>query len=656
MASQGGDNGNGEPRSSGRAARSTTISHAMSSEERQVLLVVGKTSQSTHALPTTGKITIGRGADNDIQIDDPSISRHHATIMLDAPIRIVDSDSANGTWIGERQLPVGDEAKVHANDPIRLGNVLLVLQTWSTNNRPRRLKTHEYFEARLDEEALRGQRRGDAFGVLFVQVVSGAADPHALFALCLRETDLVAEYAPGQFEILVVDTPPPSEAAVLARVERAAREHTLGIRLGAAWFPRDGKEAASLLTTARLRADEVEAHAQGTGTKQQRPLSQADLVVAAPSMRALHSLIERVAASEISVLLLGETGVGKEMIAAEIHKKSVRAGKPYVPLNCSALTETLLESELFGYERGAFTGATTAKPGLLETANGGVLFLDEIGELPLSTQVKLLRVLDERRVTRVGGVTSRPIDVRIVSATNRDVDAEVARGTFRSDLLYRLNAMTVQVPPLRERHAEIEPLTRYFIAHFAQKMNKDVPILTEEALALCYQYYWPGNVRELRNVMERAVVLCKGRIITKHDLPVERMLAKFAEPRAARRPTPAPALLPPLGTAVGSSPSIGPTGQPAGFQPTFSASSGGGFGVAPRPTYNPPFDQQGNAYEPPTETQHTWRGRAWNRVDIEAALAACGGNQAEAAKRLGVSRRTLINRLEKLGIARPRKR
>ncbi|MBK9071520.1 MAG: sigma 54-interacting transcriptional regulator [Myxococcales bacterium] len=657
-----------EPR--GRPSRSTTVSRAIISDERHILLVVGKTSQSTHALPASGRVTIGRAAENDIAIDDASISRHHATLILDAPIRIVDNDSANGTWIGDRQVPVGEEITMHTNDPLRIGNVLIVLQTWSTNSRPRRLKTHEYFEARLEEEAMRGARRGDAFGVLFAHVESGATDPLALFSLCLRETDLVAEYAPGQYEILVVDTTPSGESTVISRVETAASENGLDIRLGAAWFPRDGRDASALMTQARVRADEhaIKPLPSSDHAEPKRQASQAGLVVSAPSMRALHSLIERVAASDISVLLLGETGVGKEMIAAEIHKKSTRADKPYIPLNCSALTETLLESELFGYERGAFTGANTAKQGLLETANGGVLFLDEIGELPLSTQVKLLRVLDERRVTRVGGIASKPIDVRIVSATNRDVDAEVIRGTFRSDLLYRLNAMTVQVPPLRERHAEIEPLTRHFINHFATRMNKEVPILSEEALALCYQYYWPGNVRELRNVMERAVVLCKGKIIMKHDLPVERMMAKFADARATLRPSVAPPMPQP---SYGAPSFGGATPQSAAFGASIDSSTPGPYPLpalgsaqfAPsrpdQPTYGAP------AYPPASraataasedETMHSWRGRAWDRAEIEATLVACGGNQAEAAKRLGVSRRTLINRLEKLGIARPRKR
>lgn len=228
----------------------------------------------------------------------------------------------------------------------------------------------------------------------------------------------------------------------------------------------------------------------------------------AASAGGLPRLAARVARSELSVLIGGETGVGKEVLALRIHELSPRGRGPFVPLNCAALSEELLASELFGYEKGAFTGAHAAKPGLLETAELGTVFLDEVGEMPMSQQVKLLRVLEERKVMRVGGLQARAIDVRFVSATHRDLRKEVAAGRFREDLYYRLNGITLRIPPLRERTAEIAGLAQEFLAGAAVKAGLALaPPLSAEAHAALLSHPWPGNVRQLKNVIERAVVL-----------------------------------------------------------------------------------------------------------------------------------------------------
>jgi len=228
-----------------------------------------------------------------------------------------------------------------------------------------------------------------------------------------------------------------------------------------------------------------------------------------PAMEEVHRLVERAAAGMINVLLLGETGVGKEVISEQLHSRSPRATQPFVRLHCAALAETLLESELFGHERGAFTGAVQAKAGLLESADGGTVFLDEIGELPASIQVKLLRVIEENQVRRVGSVKEKHIDVRFVSATNRDLEAEVTAGRFRRDLFFRLNGLSIRVPPLRARVSEIAPLARLFVERACHRMRRtDLPTLSRDALEKLEHHNWPGNIRELRNVIERAVVLC----------------------------------------------------------------------------------------------------------------------------------------------------
>ena len=247
------------------------------------------------------------------------------------------------------------------------------------------------------------------------------------------------------------------------------------------------------------------------------PLS--DMVGESPAMRQVYQFIKRVAPTEATVLILGESGTGKELAAHAIHRNSPRAAAPFVAIHCAALTETLLESELFGHERGAFTGAVAQKKGKLEVANGGTVFLDEIGELSPTAQVKLLRVLQEREFERVGGTRSLPVDIRVVTATNKSLEKEAAAGRFREDLFYRLNVVSLKMPPLRERAGDILLLATFFAARFGQKLRPRGPGISPEARELLLRYEWPGNVRELANAIERAVVLGVGDVIAPEDLP-----------------------------------------------------------------------------------------------------------------------------------------
>ena len=367
---------------------------------------------------------------------------------------------------------------------------------------------------------------------------------------------------------------------------RAARELSARLaawsvraEVGAATYPVDGTTRRALEHAAEAALREV--GYDGPVTVRAN---------APPATPDLDAVVERVAGSNISVLLLGETGVGKEVMAGAVHARSPRAAAPFVGINCAAFSEALFESELFGHERGAFTGADRAKPGLLEVAEGGTVFLDEVGEMPPSLQAKLLRVLERREVLRVGSVQPRPIDVRIVSATNLDLEAEIAARRFRQDLYFRLNGISITIPPLRQRAGEIEPLARHFLETGAAAIGRrPVPALAPDALEALHAHDWPGNIRELRNVIERALVLSVGPTIRRDDLQL----------------------------------ATGPAQRVAESRPAGSALAS---------------------------------GEREERERIVLALERCVGNQTYAAEMLGISRRTLVSRIAKYGIPRPRTR
>jgi two-component system response regulator PilR (NtrC family) len=268
-----------------------------------------------------------------------------------------------------------------------------------------------------------------------------------------------------------------------------------------------------------------------------RHLEKREMFGSGPAAKLMADLIDKVAATRTTVLITGESGTGKELVARALHEKSERAGRPFMVVNCGALPEALMESELFGHEKGAFTGAQRSSPGIFREADGGTLLLDEVGELPASLQVKLLRVLQERRVRPVGGSAEVPIDVRVLAATNRDVEAEVRAGKFRQDLYYRLNVIRIQVPPLRDRREDIPILAERFAVRFALELGKQVRGLEADTIRALEAYPFPGNIRELENMMERAVALASSTAIGLGDLPPEVSgLSASPSPLLARLP------------------------------------------------------------------------------------------------------------------------
>jgi DNA-binding NtrC family response regulator len=274
-----------------------------------------------------------------------------------------------------------------------------------------------------------------------------------------------------------------------------------------------------------MKPDRILAENELLRRQLERPYSLDDIIGTSPAMQKVFTTVEQVSNSNVDVLVVGETGTGKELVARAIHRRSGRAKAPFVPVDCGAIPENLLESELFGHERGAFTGADSRRIGLLEFADGGTFFLDELGELPLQLQPKLLRTLQERKVRRVGGREEIDIDVRLVAATSRDLEAMIRQERFRQDLYYRINVVRIELPPLRMRGDDIGLLAEHFAIRHSREVGKPTPSISPEAYQVLRQYPWPGNVRELQNVIRRAIALSQDTAVDLDDLPDEVIIA-----------------------------------------------------------------------------------------------------------------------------------
>jgi len=562
------------------------------------LVILGRDGAVPRALPVRGQILIGRDDEADLRLADPRASRHHARITIGETIEIEDLASANGTRVRDQPISPRTKVRLERGDAIAIGGTLMILQSGAPEVSARRVWSHGYLETRLIEECGRAQNDHSSLALARVHLTAPASAilVEEIITNLLRGGELLAAYAPGEYEILMLGTNPIAARVLLDGVVAALRGRQIDSTTALAIYPADGTSPQALIGRAaeRVSAGTVAASA---GTAAGQP----GVIVESKAMRNLHALAHRAAAGNSHVLIVGETGAGKEVLAETVHRASPRAAKPFLALNCAALTESLVESELFGYERGAFTGANQAKVGLLEAAAGGTVFLDEIGEMPLPTQAKLLRVLETRQVLRVGATQTRAIDVRFLAATNRDLEEEVAEKRFREDLYFRLNVITLEIPPLRERPEEIEPLARMFLGRLAEAVGRSAPVLSAESLALLRGCAWPGNIRELRNVIERAFVLCAGAEITADHLPVEKM---------RRRPVEAP---------------------PAAGAP--------------------------HAKTPPTGEEGSAEPRGLKEIERQAivdALERCHFNQTRAAELLGMPRRTFCKRLREYAIPRPR--
>jgi DNA-binding NtrC family response regulator len=544
---------------------------------------------TTHALPPAGSIDIGRGSNCDLVIEHPSVSRHHATLQI-TPLQIVDVRSRNGTRLRGAQLEPGISTPIAIGEAVQLGQATVLIHhkrlVLDETGGPARERSSEALKRQLDIECARSARSGSPFAYLRVHVVRGTV-PYDQLRNTLRMTDVVAETG-TQFELLLPDTSAEHVAGAVSRVRQLLAKQHADARIAAARYPYDGTTPEALISRVWEQLDQ--------------PLPNQ-----ATEMDAVRALIAQVAVADVSVLINGETGVGKELCAEMLHRQSRRSNRPFVKLNCSTIPESLIESELFGHERGAFTGATASTPGLFEAGDTGTVFLDEIGELPLPAQAKLLRVLEERVVRRVGSTTGRTLDVRFVCATNRDLLLEIEAGRFRRDLYYRINGVTIMLPPLRERPGEIVALARAFAA---RNRSGTGPTLDDDVIGALQRHPWPGNIRELRNTIERAVLLAGT-----GPLRPEHLIIGTTPPRRSSVPT----------------------------MPLERLSSSD-MTIAPPP--GPPVEDDARLADAVADLE---------RRRILDALERCGGNQTRAARMLGISRNTLLARLDAYGLPRPRK-
>ncbi|WP_224367498.1 sigma 54-interacting transcriptional regulator [Hyalangium versicolor] len=569
---------------------------------RRYLLVLDGGSSALCSLPRSGTLLVGRLATADIRVEDPSVSRQHARVLVEeGGVRIEDLESHNGVRLNGERI-VGAQP-LRSGDVVTLGHVTLVFHC---GDRILPLRPS------LDATALRGRLAEEIERVLsYERVLSVIA--LELGACSIPMVELVREAGQGLRLMDLTGQVGSSLIVVMPELEeeeaKAAAQQLLEtlrlrvpeVRAGLASAPQDGLDADALLAAARAAALAAPGGGlQVSGPSLYRlPLGGRAVLVADPSMVGLFELLRRLAPSPLPVLIHGETGAGKENAAWAVHHWSPRAGKRFLALNCAALPENLVESELFGYERGAFSGADKSREGLFEQASGGTLFLDEVAELSLAVQAKLLRALDQKRITRLGSSREHEVDLRIVAATHRVLADEVKAGRFRQDLFYRLSTAVVILPPLRERARELPLLAQAFLAEACSQAGRPLLQLSAAAMGVLAAHSWPGNVRELKSVMEYAAVTARGTIIEPSHLPA----------------------------------SLGPPTPPA-----------------PEPTALQAVVEGQHPGESPAESARSFRllaeeVRELERQRMSEALEATGGVQTRAAQLIGMPLRTFTTKL-----------
>ena len=628
----------------------------------RLVVIEGPDAGREFELPLRGG-KVGRDEASLVQLTDPTVSRTHGVIELRDGALAFRAEPGkrvliNGREASEHRLEAGDEVvlgatklvflpvdgvavtKVSSHVTMEVSSAQLYALTGRDDRARRHLAAIAQLGDRMRAEAAAGR---DAACRAACDAARVALEAQRVFVLTAsrRPSPIAAALAAGEQAQLqvpqdVIDrvvghrqvvTAEAGGRAVIAAPIHGADEVVAVLwidRRGTLWDDTDALAAgcvAHLTGAAWVGADARDQLSRRADALEER-LADGDFVGRSAAAQRVVDFVTRVGPSDATILLGGESGSGKEMVARAIHRASRRAKGPCVAVNCAALTESLIESELFGHEKGAFTGATEKKAGRFEMAHGGTLFLDEVGELPLGLQTKFLRVLEERRFERVGGQKAIEVDVRVVAATNRDLAEMVRRGTFREDLYYRLSVIAIVVPPLRERLDDVPLLADHFLARFRQQAARRITGFAPDAIAAMTRYAWPGNVRELRNAVERAIVLGERDVIVAADLPPQ-VLAQAQPPRTRpAHPTP------PLGSSISQA-------LPTIVEPAVPV---------PAPVAVP---VPAPAAAPAAAARSL---RELEKEGILAALAATNGNKAQAAAILEIDRSTLYKKLKDYGI------
>jgi two-component system, NtrC family, response regulator AtoC len=476
------------------------------------LLLIQDGASTIHPLPSDGTLLIGRGPDADLKLSDSACSRRHAELVVESDQVVVrDLGSHNGTLVNGAR--VNGTRRVAAGDVVLIGDAIIVVHTKPVSSH-KRFVDASTLRQRLDDELERAIRFERPLVVIAIDPETVGASLEAVLQPELGRLEVATAGAEGvTIMIAEADSDLGIERAreLLARCRAAG----VGVRVGVAACPDDGCRADTLIAGARAAAESAGVGAVGDASAAVLHLDVGGrrTLVADPETARVFQLLKKLATSELPVLIVGETGVGKESAAHALHAWSARAERRFVAFNAAALQETLAESELFGHERGAFTGATSTKVGLLEAASGGTVFLDEVGDLPAAIQAKLLRALEAKRVMRVGSTSEIAIDVRVVAATHKDLDVEVRAGRFRQDLFYRLGGAKVMLPALRERPRELVLLARELLDDARRAAGAEPVAFSVAAMDVLVRHPWPGNVRELKNEMAYVAATIEGNVV-----------------------------------------------------------------------------------------------------------------------------------------------
>ncbi len=548
-------------------------------------------------LEPSKQMTVGRADDCDVRLTDPGISRQHSAFTHEGDtVKVEDLGSRNGTRLrGERVA----EANVGIGEAVGMGSVVAVIVPATEASDSSQLAGYDALVDQLQLELRRAKTFGRPLSLITLRAAGGPGDIRhvahwgPLVRTRLRPVDTVGLYGPRTILMLLPEVDGASAKAMMEELCVSLGDRQT-LHAGIATFPAAATSAGGLVGAAReaLHGATDKAPVQLADQTTNDEASDGEgLVIESPCMHELYELVRRVGRIDAPVLVLGETGCGKEHVVRALHDASPRSGGPLKAINCASIPEALLESLLFGHEKGAFTGATSTSRGFFESASGGTLFLDEIGELSKAAQAALLRALETKKITRVGSNSEIEVDVRIVAATHKPLDKLAATGQFRADLYHRLSTVVLNVAPLRERPEELIPLAEHFLAGARRAWGVTAHSFDEEALNCLQRYSWPGNVRELRNAVERAAAVCLSTQIRSEELP-----ESVRSPGSNVLATPAPA-------------------------PQFSAD----------------------------------RGLKEHVADLEAkliaqALAETGGNRARAAELLQVSRNTLRSKIQAYGL------